>query len=125
MNLQGVALSQIPAPRIVDDYSRSKLGGLYYRLNLASILRAHPSSFRQKEINCALFVAVATLEKRVVVEERLQAILGHPALEELIAHCFWHQNIRKQKTQPWKKIQMIESDNARAIDRTAGRTHEN
>jgi hypothetical protein len=69
MNLQVVALSQFPTPRIVNDHSRSKLGGLYYCLNLAPILCAFPSSFREQEINCSLFVAVAALEKRVVVKE--------------------------------------------------------
>ncbi|HTC37102.1 MAG TPA: hypothetical protein VK724_27225 [Bryobacteraceae bacterium] len=98
MNLQIVAFGQFPAPRIVNDHRRPKLGSLHHRLNLAAILCSFPSSFREKEINCSLFVAVAALEKRVVLKERLQAIFGDPALKKLLAHCLWHKHNRKQKT---------------------------
>ncbi len=102
MNLEVVALGQFSAPRIINDHRCSKLGGLHDRLNFAAILCALASSFGEKEVGCSLFVAIATLEKRVVFKKRLQAIFRHPALEKLIAHSLWHEHNRKQKTQPRK-----------------------
>jgi hypothetical protein len=71
VKLQVVARRQFPAPRIVNDHGRTKLRGLHNCLNLAAILRALPSSLCEEEIDCALLVAIATLEKRVGVKEKI------------------------------------------------------
>ena len=92
MVFQVVLRSQFPAPGIVDDHCRSKLGSLHNGPHFAAILHPLPSSFRQQEINSALFIAIAALEKSVSLEEELQAVLCRPVFEEFPSNGFWYQH---------------------------------
>jgi len=60
-------------------------------LNFTAILRALPSSFCEEEIDGALFVPVATLEKRVRIKDELQAIFCRPAFGEFRSDSFWYK----------------------------------
>jgi hypothetical protein len=125
MELQIVAGGEFPAPRVVDNHRCAELGSLHDCLNLAAIPRALPSSLREEEIDSALFVTIATLKKSIGIKEEVQAIFGRPAFKELITHSFWHEHDRKEKTQLRQEIQLIESNDTLAVDRTAARVHSN
>jgi hypothetical protein len=125
MKLQVVARGQFPAPRIVDNHRCSELGSLHHRLHFATILPTFTGSFREEELNSAPFVSIAALEEGVSVKEELQTIFGRPAFEEIITDGLGHKHDRKEKTQLGHKVQMIESYDTRAVDRTAARPHSN
>jgi len=116
---------RVPAPRIVNDHHRAKLRGLYNCLNLSPVPRALPSSFRQEEIDGALIVVVATLEKSVSAKEGLHAVLGRSALKQILPDSFWDEHGGEKKTQLRHELEMVESDDARTVDRTAALPHPN
>lgn len=92
MKLQIVTRSELPSPRIVNDHHRAKLGSLYDCLNFSTILRALPGSFRQEEIDGALVVVVATLEKSICVKEEVHAVLCRSAFKEIFPDSFWDEH---------------------------------
>jgi len=92
MELQIVALGKFSAPRVVNDHRCADLRSLHNRLNFAAILGALPISFREKEIDCALLVVLATLEESVCVEENLQSVFCCPTLEEFLPDGFRHEH---------------------------------
>jgi len=92
VELKLTVLRKDPAPGIVNDHHCAKLGRLYHRLNLPAVIRSSMGSPCQVEIYSALFVAVATLEESVCVEESLQSVFCCPTLEEFLPDGFRHEH---------------------------------
>lgn len=92
MKLQIITLGQMSAPWVIYNHGGSELCSLDDGLALPSVLGTISSSFRKQEINCSFLVTVATLEKRVLFKQDLEAILGRPALEELVPHSLGDQD---------------------------------
>ena len=67
MKLKVVASRQSSPPLVVYDHRGPELRGLHNGLSLAAILPALPVPFREEEIDGAVFIAVAALEKCVVI----------------------------------------------------------
>jgi len=86
------ARGQIPTPRIIDDHGGAELRCLNDRFNLSSIFHSESSSFRKEEINSALVIAIAALEKAIGSEDDLQPVLCRAELEELVANSLWNED---------------------------------
>jgi hypothetical protein len=125
MSLQVAARGQTFTPAIIDDYDRAKLRCLNHSLSFAPIPAAFSRSFGEKEIDSALVVAVAALEERVIVEKALHSILGWASLGKLLSDSLRHQHLRKEEAQLGHKLEVVESNDTRAVDGTAARPHLN
>jgi hypothetical protein len=90
-------------------------------LNFAAIPCTLPSSVCEEEINSALFVAVATLEEGVSLKDSLQAILRSLTFEKLFLDSLRHEYDGKKKTQLGHKVELVESDYTRTVDRALAR----
>jgi hypothetical protein len=121
--LNVIARRQFPAPRVIDDDSRADLSGLDDRFDLAPVLRSPPSSFGQQELDRTVVVIVATLKEGVGIKKSLDAIFRPPALKEILPDSFWDENDREEKSQIGYQLQVIERNNARAVDGTAAFAH--
>jgi len=86
------ARGQIPAPRIIDDHGGAELRSLNDRFNLSPIFHSESSSFRKEEINSALVIAIAALEKAIGTEDNLQAVLRRAEFEEFVANSLWNED---------------------------------
>jgi hypothetical protein len=86
------ARGQIPAPRIIDDHGGTELRSLHDCFNLSPIFHSESSSFRKEEINSALVIAIAALEKAIGTEDELQAVLCRAEFEELVANSLWNED---------------------------------
>jgi hypothetical protein len=86
------ARSQIAPPRIIDDHGGSEPRSLHDCFNLSPILHSESSSFRKKEINSALVIGIAALEKTVGTEDGLQAVPCRAEFEEFVANSLWNED---------------------------------
>ena len=116
MAVQIEALSELAAPEVVDDHGRSVLRCLYHGLHFASVLHAPAISLREKNIYRALVITVASLEKRVLLKDRLQTILRGSTIEELPSDSLRNQHAREQDAEFRHQSNMVESDDTRTVN---------
>jgi len=116
MKLQVVIPSQFSAPGIVDDHDCAELGSLDDGLSLAAIL----NSPHQEVVDRALVVIVAAPEECVSVKQEPHSVLRHRPSENLLSHGLGNQHDLEKKTQLRKEIELIEVDEAGAVDRAGG-----
>ena len=87
-----LARGQISAPRIIDDHGGTELRSLDDCFNLSPILHSESRSFPKEEIDSALLIAVASLEKAIGTEEKLQAVLCRAPFTEFVANSLWNED---------------------------------
>jgi hypothetical protein len=117
------ARGQIAAPWIIDDHGGAELRSLHDCFNLSPILHSESSSFRKEEINGALVVAIAALEKAVGNEDGLQAVPCRAEFEEFVANSLGNKDRRKQDAELGHQMKVVQSDNAGTINCAAARPH--
>lgn len=86
------ARGQVPAPRIIDDHGGAELRSLHDCFHLSAIFHSESSSFGKEEINSALFIAIAALEKAIGIEDELQAVPCRAQFEEFVANGLGNQD---------------------------------
>jgi hypothetical protein len=86
------ARREVPAPRIIDDNRGTELRSLDDCFNLSPIFHSESRPFRKQEINRALVIPVAPLEKAIAAEDELQTVLCRAAFEEFVANSLWNED---------------------------------
>jgi hypothetical protein len=123
--IEAVARSQLPAPRIVDDYHCTEFGRLYNCLNFTTVPHALASSLSEKKINSTFLIAIAALKEGIAVNKELQPVFGGSPLVEILSNGLRDEHARKEKAELRQEIEMIQGNDAGTIDGTAGRPHAN
>jgi len=92
VKIAAVERGQLPAPTVVDNDHSADFRSLDHGFHFAAILIAQFCAFDQKDFNGSLIVGVAGFDKRVVAEDRPNAVFHVSASKQLRSNRLGKQN---------------------------------
>ena len=123
MSLQRALGGQFLTPAVIDDDPCAELRSLHDCFSFALVFGSAPDSLGKKDVDGAFFIIVAALDEGIIPKKARQTILCRPPFEEFFSDSLWYKNLRKERAQLRHKFEVIESNDARAVYRTAARPH--